>query len=243
MRAPTAFLILASLAIARAGFVQASVEASRAEMNLGVQAYKNSKYAEAVERFKTALVLDPSNQNAQLYLATSYMIQWVPGADSPDNKKNLYSAKQEFETVLAKDPTNALALASMASLAYNSAIFGTSDEKAAALGEAKKWNERRIEADPKNAEGHYYLGVIAWAQAFTPIQKERVRSGMKPDNPGPLTDQVARRALQVKYQQTIADGIQALRECLDLDKENENAMSYMNLLLRKKADLRTLVVL
>jgi hypothetical protein len=48
---------------------------------------------------------------------------------------------------------------------------------------------------------------------------------------------MARRDLQVKYQQTIADGIQALRECLDLDKENENAMSYINLLLRKKADL------
>ena len=42
------------------------------------------------------MTLDPTNQNAQLYLATSYMIQWVPGADAPDNKKNYDMAKREL---------------------------------------------------------------------------------------------------------------------------------------------------
>ena len=98
------------------------------------------------------------------------MIQWVPGADSPDNKKNYDMARQEFDKVLKKDPTNRLALASMANMAYNSATTGTPEQKAAALEEARKWNERRIEVDPKDAEAYYYLGVINWAQAFTPIR-------------------------------------------------------------------------
>jgi len=210
---------------------------SRDEMNHGVQSYKNNKYADAVKHFKEAVRLDPTNQNAELYLATSYMIQWVPGADSPDNKKNYEMAKSEFEKVLKNDPTNSLALASMASMAYNSASAGTPEQKTAALEEAKKWNQRRIEVDPKDAEAYYYLGVIGWAQAFTPIQTVRVEQKMKPDDPGPIKDPKIRDELKANYQQTINESIEDLKKCLSIDKENEDAMSYMNLLLRKKADL------
>lgn len=210
---------------------------SRDQMNQGVKAYKNSKYADAVKHFKEAVQLDPTNQNAQLYLATSYMIQWVPGADNPDNQKNYDAAKQEFNAVLQRDPSNSLALASMASMAYQSATSGTPEQKAAALEEARKWNQRRIEVDPKEAEAYYYLGVIDWADAFTPIQTERVNERMHADDPGPLKDAKAKEALKAKYEKDINDGIEDLKKCLAIDPENEDAMSYMNLLLRKKADL------
>jgi len=210
---------------------------SRDQMNKGIQSYKNNKYADAVKHFQEAVKLDPTNANAQKYLATSYMIQWVPGADSPDNKKNYDMARQEFDTVLKNDPKDSLALASMANMAYNSATTGTPEQKAAALEEAKKWNERRIEVDPKDAEAYYYLGVINWAQAFTPIQTARVQLGMKGTDPGPIKDKKVKAELQQKYGKAIDDGLANLRKCLDIDKENEDAMSYLNLLLRKKADL------
>jgi len=210
---------------------------SRDQMNQGVNAYKSNHYADAVKHFKEAVRLDPSNQNAQLYLATSYMIQWVPGADSPDNQKNYNMAKQEFQHVLTKDPKNSLALASMASMAYNSASSGTPEQKLAALEDAKKWNQRRIEIDPKDAEAYYYLGVINWAEAFTPIQSARVDLKMKPDDPGPIKDPKVKAELKAKYEQAINEGLEDLKKCLAIDKENEDAMSYMNLLLRKKADL------
>ena len=210
---------------------------SRDQMNKGVQAYKANKYADAVKHFKEAVTLDSSNENAEAYLATSYMIQWVPGADSPDNKKNYDSAKQEFDKILRKDPKNSLALASMASMAYNSAQSGTPQEKLASLEEAKKWNQRRIEVDPKEAEAYYYLGVIDWAEAFTPIQTVRVEQKMSGSDPGPIKDPKIRAALKQKYGTEIDQGIDYLKKCLEIDKENEDAMSYMNLLLRKKADL------
>ncbi len=210
---------------------------SRDQMNQGVQAYKNNHYTDAVKHFKDAVRLDTSNQNAQLYLATSYMIQWVPGADSPDNQKNYNMAKQEFQRVLDRDPKNSLALASMASMAYNSASAGTQDEKKAALEEAKKWNERRIEVDSKDSEAYYYLGVIDWAEAFTGIQTARGEAHMKPDDPGPLKDTRVKDDLKAKYEKTINDGIDDLKKCLSIDKENEDAMSYTNLLLREKAVL------
>jgi tetratricopeptide (TPR) repeat protein len=165
------------------------------------------------------------------------MIQWVPGAESPDNQKNYNMAKQEFQRVLDKDPKNSLALASMASMAYNSASSGTQEQKMAALEDAKKWNQRRIEVDPKDGEAYYYLGVIDWAEAFTPIQTARVNAKMKPDDPGPLKDAKVRDDLKAKYEKTIQDGIDDLKKCLSIDKENEDAMSYTNLLLREQAVL------
>jgi len=125
----------------------------------------------------------------------------------------------------------------MASMAYNSASAGTPEQKTAALEEAKKWNERRIEVDPKDAEAYYYLGVINWAQAFTPLQTERVNEHMKADDPGPIKNPKMRDELKAKYEKMIDDGIDNLKKCLSIDKENEDAMSYLNLLLRKKADL------
>ena len=94
---------------------------SNDEMNKGVIAFKNNKYPDAVHHFKEAVRSDPTNTNAQAYLATSYFIQWVPGAESPDNKKNYDMAQTEFKKILQKDPSNEQALASMASMAYNSA--------------------------------------------------------------------------------------------------------------------------
>ncbi|HEY3455594.1 MAG TPA: tetratricopeptide repeat protein [Bryobacteraceae bacterium] len=208
---------------------------SRDQMNQGVQAYKNNHYAEAVRHFKEAVTLDPTNQNAQLYLATSYMIQWVPGAESPDNKKNYDMAKQEFDEVLKKDPSNSLALASLASMAFNSAASGTPEQKAAALEEARKWNQRRIEVDPKDPEPYYYLGVISWSQTYPPYRDARAAANMKDADPGPLKDAKVRDALKEKYGRQIEDGINNLTKALALDKENEDAMVYVNLLLREKA--------
>lgn len=216
---------------------------SRDQLNQGVQAFKNNKYPDAVKHFKEAVSLDPTNQNAQLYLATAYMIQWVPGADSPDNIKNYAMAKQEFQKVLNTDPKNSVALAYMASMAYQSAQNGTDQQKMAALEDAKKWNLRRIEVNPKDAEPYYYLGVIDWAQAYQPITTARVNAHMAATDPGPLKDAKGkidvktRDQLKDKYEKYIQDGLDNLKKCLTYDKQNEDAMSYMNLLLREQAVL------
>lgn len=229
------------VAIAAAAFVILGASCaklkSRDEMNRGVQAYKNAKYVDAVNHFKSAVELDPTNQNAQLYLATSYMTQWVPGADSPENNRAQKAATREFMKVLEKDPQNKIALASLASMSYSQAGFGTPEQKQQALNEAKKWNLKRVEVDPNDAEAYYSLGVIAWAEAYPNIQTERVKLNMKPDDPGPIKDKKVKAELQEKYGKDIDDGLASLQKAIDIDKENDDAMTYLNLLLRKKADL------
>jgi tetratricopeptide (TPR) repeat protein len=125
----------------------------------------------------------------------------------------------------------------MASMAYNAAQSGSPDEKAKALEEARQWNLKRIEANAKDAEPYYYLGVIDWAKAYGPIRDARVELKMASTEPGPIKDAKVRADMTEKYGKDIDDGIANLRKCLDLDKENEDAMTYLNLLLRSKANL------
>ncbi|HXE11857.1 MAG TPA: hypothetical protein VN633_07050 [Bryobacteraceae bacterium] len=228
------------LAVAGAAFLFTASCAklkSRDEMNHGVQAYKNAHYVDAVNHFKQAVQLDPTNQNAQLYLATSYMTQWVPGADSPENNRAAQAAKREFQKVLDKDPQNKLALASLASMSYSEAAFGTEEQKHAALEEAKKWNQRLIEVDPQNSQAYYSLGVIAWAQAYPKIQAALADAKMKGDAEEPIKDEKIRKDAQEKYGKIIDDGMASLQKAIDIDKESDDAMTYLNLLLRKKANI------
>src|ERR1700722_15642364 len=94
---------------------------SRDQLNKGIAAYKNARYADAVEFFKNSSQLDPTNMNSRLYLATAYMSQYIPGADSPENVQMAKAAKDEFEEVLKHDPNDRIALASLANIAYQQA--------------------------------------------------------------------------------------------------------------------------
>ena len=229
--------LLALATVLSGGLFAQNTERSDNEVTQGTAAYKAGQYAEAVAHFQRAMELDPHNLQAQLYLATAYYIQWVPGADHPENQQNHDLAAKQFQTVLDKDPNNLLALSMMASMAYNAAAAGTAEEKTAALDEAARWNQRRIAANPGDAEPYYYLGVIDWTRVFTPIQSARIAVKMNATESGPITDPTVRATLQSQYWKTIEDGIANLEKCLELDPKNEDAMSYVNLLLRKKADL------
>ncbi len=77
---------------------------ARDQMNQGVAAFRNAKYNDAVEHFKQASSLEPDNPNARAYLATAYMVQWIPGAESPENVAFADKAKEEFNNILKQDP-------------------------------------------------------------------------------------------------------------------------------------------
>ncbi len=70
--------------------------------------------------------LDPSFPTARLYLATAYMQQYIPGAESPENKNMADAAHDQFMKVLEQQSTNTTALASIASLYLNQEEVGRS---------------------------------------------------------------------------------------------------------------------
>jgi tetratricopeptide (TPR) repeat protein len=211
---------------------------SRDALNHGVQAYKGAHYTEAVDYFKTAVQLDPDNSVPRLYLATAYMSQYIPGAISPENVQLADEAKQEFAKVLQKNPSDTTALASLASLSYQQAqSMPDLDQKLKKLDEAKEWYLKLIAADPQNKEGFYSLAVIDWVKWYAAWMRARADLGLKPEEPGPLKDKKVKEELQTQYSAVIDDGIKNLQKALDIDPQYDDAMAYMNLLIREKADL------
>src|SRR5437764_14763209 len=98
-----ALVVAASLVISTAG---CSKLRARDQLNKGVASYKNAKYEQAIEHFKNAVDLDPSLQNAKIYLATAYLAQYIPGVDSPENLQNANAAINQYKSVLDRDPKN-----------------------------------------------------------------------------------------------------------------------------------------
>ncbi|HVN06854.1 MAG TPA: tetratricopeptide repeat protein [Bryobacteraceae bacterium] len=200
---------------------------ARDQLNKGVQAFKSAQYPQAVDHFKTAVELDPTFATARLYLATAYMQQYIPGAESPDNMQMATAAQDQFQKVLDQDPKNELAIASIASLLFQ--------EKK--LDDAKQWDEKLVSVNPKNKEAYYTLGVIAWTKALVSDGEARAKLGMKPDDPGPLKDKKVRAEVAEKNGAIIDAGIKDLDMALSIDPEYDDAMAYENLLYRQKADL------
>jgi tetratricopeptide (TPR) repeat protein len=211
---------------------------ARDQLNKGVQAYKNARYSAAVENFKEAVRLDPQFQTARLYLGMAYYQQYIPGAESPENKEMLQAAQDQFMKVLESDNKNTVALASMANAAYNQ-TQGVSDTdiRMKKLDEARDWYLKLVSVDPKNKEAYYTMGVIAWAKWYPLLMQARTKAGMRQEEPGPLKDKKVRDELRAKYLDMINDGIGNLKHALDLDPRYDEAMAYLNLLYRERADL------
>jgi len=201
---------------------------ARDHLNKGVQAYKNARYPEAIEHFKQAIELDPTFPTARLYLATAYMVQYIPGAESPENLQFAENAHTEFLRVLEQDPKNEVAVASIASLFFNQKKFD----------EASEWYKKLIEINPTNKEAYYTLGVIAWTKAFQDNAEARAKLGMRPEDPGPIKDKKVRDQLRAKNLEMIEAGMKYLEKAMEIDPQYDDAMAYMNLLYRQRADLQ-----
>jgi hypothetical protein len=208
-------------------FAQESAE-FRNGLNQGAQAFREVQYAAAIQAFQRAIDLNPSSLTAHLYLATAYMQQYIPGAESNENSQIAARAKEAFSQVLVFDPTNSVALASMASLYLNEKKWD----------DAQQWYEKLIAAEPRNADAYYSLGFTAWSKWFPAYQTARASAGLKPDDQGPIPDQAVKQDLRSRWGSVVEDGIADLQKTLELNPRYEDAMSYISLLIRERADLR-----
>ena len=92
---------------------------SRDQLTKGIAAFKNAQYDQAATFFQNAVKLDPTSQDAKLYLATTYASQVVPGLMDPANLAVAQKALDGFNAVLAKDPNDLTALKQVASIDRN----------------------------------------------------------------------------------------------------------------------------
>jgi len=206
-------------------------------LNKGVAAFKNGQYDAAVEDFKQAKDLDPSLLNARLYLATAYASQYIPGAPSEQNKNIGKQAIAEFKEILESNPDSLSAIDGVGSILFQMA--GTPyDPKL--FEESKTYHQKHINLKPEDPEPYYWIGVIDWTLAFRAngeMRKEynekNIKKQVKDTDPLPAairTDYLA------KYGTLIDEGISDLQKAITLRPDYDDAMAYLNLLYRRKAD-------
>jgi tetratricopeptide (TPR) repeat protein len=217
----TAVLAVAALALSTAGCNKLR---ARDQLNKGVASYKNARYEQAIEHFKNAVTLDPSLQNAKIYLATAYLAQYIPGVDSPDNLQNANAAIDQYKAVLDQDPKNVNSIKGIAYLYLQMKKFE----------DANQYYRKAIDLDPNDPEAYYSIGVIDWTEAYQPRMEARSKLGLRPDEP--LKDKKVCAQLRDENGQVIQDGIDALNKALSLRQDYDDAMAYMNLMYREKAD-------
>ena len=201
---------------------------ARDQLNKGVNAYKSAKYEDAINHFQQAVNLDPSYAPAQLYLATAYAQSVVPDLTTPENLKNAQMAINGFMKVYDKDPKDISSIKGIAALYLN---IGKYDE-------AKAWQLKVIAVDPKDAEAHYTVGYIDWRQAYRNAVQVLTSVGMTDAGDGnPKLPKAACQKIQQQNTALVTEGLQYMQQALDIRPNYDDAMSYMNLLNRRKADL------
>jgi tetratricopeptide (TPR) repeat protein len=207
-------------------------------LNKGVANFKNGQYDAAVEDFKQAKDLDPSLLNARLYLATAYASQYIPGAPSDENVKRGKAAIDEFKGVLEKDPNNLSAIDGIGSILFQMSGQPYNPEK---FQESKSYHQKHIELKPTDPEPYYWIGVIDWTQAFrgnaemrTDYNKEHINKQVKESDPLPAA---VRTQFIDKYGKLVDEGVASLQKAIQLRPDYDDAMAYLNLLYRRKADM------
>jgi len=144
-----------------------------------------------------------------------------------------------LQDAVDRNPANLKALRGLASATFMSAS-ATQDkiDKNRRLDDAASVLKKVIALSPGDVDAYYTLGVIAWTKSYADLRDARTQLGMKPQDPGPLTDFSIRQEMRARYEPVIEDGIASLQKAIQLDTKNADAMAYMNLLLRSRADIR-----
>lgn len=206
----TTRLMLAFLAILALAATGCAKLQARDNLNKGVRAFREAHYENAVKYFEQAVQLDPELTTAEIYLATAYAQQYVPGGRGEDNAKNAQMAIQTFENVLKRDPSNVNAIAGLASIYQN---LGQEDTKN--LRKAHDFYMKYAALDSTNPVPFYAIGSLDWLMVYDK------------NNPPPEDEQG----------QLIDEGLANLDKALALNPDYDDAMTYKNLLYREKARL------
>lgn len=199
---------------------------ARDQLNKGVEAYKSARYEAAISHFQQAVQYDPTLPMARLYLATAYAQQVVPNLQTPDNLKNAQMAIEQYRAVLDKDPNDLNCLKGIAQVYFSTNQFDKAEE----------YQKKVIAIDPKDADAYYTVGVIDWTLAYKNAIPVRKGLGLE-DNGDPIKDKKACADLQAENAPLVQEGLDYLQQAIQIRPTYDDAMAYVNLMYRRKADL------
>jgi tetratricopeptide (TPR) repeat protein len=211
---------------------------AQVQLNRGVEAFKSNRYDEAADYFQHAKELDPTLINARLYLATTYASQYIPGAPNEENLRNGEKSVEEFRGALVLDPGNLSAIDGIGTMLFQMA--GTKYKPEMFL-ESRKYYFRHIELKPDDAEPYYWIGLIDWTLSYRADRELRGKFNEHTGNRKVKDTDALPVSLRTGYARDygamIEEGILNLKKAIALRADYDDAMAYLNLMYRRKADM------
>ncbi len=200
---------------------------ARDELNKGVQAYKNANYEQAIEQFKNAVRDDENLKVAKLYLATAYRSQYVPGVETPDNLAMAQQALDGYREILDKDPTDIGSIKGMAWLYMQMKKWS----------QAREYYQKAIALDPNDPDLYYSIGFIDWSEVYEDAAAAKAKANLRvEDELKSKQDQKLCAELREKEGPIVEEGLKMLQTAIDKRQDYDDAMAYLNLLYRRKAN-------
>jgi tetratricopeptide (TPR) repeat protein len=196
------------------------------ELNQGIVLYQSSQFPAAIALFQKVVTNDPTQVRGWLYLGASYAQQFVPGGVSPENGQYAMRAIEAFEGGLKADPGNKLAMTAIGNIYYE---MGD-------IEKAREWEQKRQAVEPDNPDVYYWVGVLDWDSCFRQGAHLRESLGISSDLKVPLPEK-ARAELEKENGPLVEEGMKELTKALQLQANFTDAMVYMNLMYRQKAEL------
>lgn len=206
---------------------------SRDQLTKGVAAFKSAQYEQATDFFQRAVELDPKNETAKLYLATTYASQVVPNLTTPDNLAMAQKAIDGFNEVLQQNPNDVTALKQIASIDRNIQKF-----------DAAKEYELKVIASPNatdtdKAEADYIVGFVDWTLAYKNALTVLAGEGLPTVNGltgDPKKSKNACAKIQDQNTALVNEGMDYLNRAIQINPNYDDAMQYLQLDYRLKAE-------
>jgi TonB family protein len=229
MKRALAAIVLALVA-AGACLGQTNTEEARKELDLGARAYRGGRFAEAEQRFRRALELDPGGKNTRIFIARAVQQQYKPGVETPENLAAGERAVAAYQDVLAKEPAN--------EDAYKAVVFlygqMKNEEKVRELLLARA-NDFALPND-KRAEAFVILTSKQWQCSYD-VTEQNKATEQQPDKVVIRYKMPADQGDFIRARQCATEGLQLAEQAVALAPKNPNAWSYKSNLLREAAKL------
>jgi tetratricopeptide (TPR) repeat protein len=201
--------------------------AAGAEINQGTEAYRSARYSEAIDHFQKATELAPCHKIARLYLATALAQNVVPGLTTPENLKMAEQAIGNFQIVLTQSPHDVNSLKMVAAVYFSIKKFD----------DARAWQKKVLAEDPHDAEAAYTVGVIDWTQAHQHVLAALTAAGLEDDGEGNIkAPPEVLESIKQQNSSLVEEALQYLSQALENRPNYDDAIAYLNLVYRRKAD-------
>lgn len=226
--------ILGLFVAASAGCTLVNKIRAKNELNETAKSYKEGRFEEAEQHAKRALVLDPKNPTAPIFIARVIHQQYKPGVDQPDNVQKAKEAIEAYQRVLQQNPDNEEAYKAISVL-----YAAIKDEQ-----NLRSWIMKRAtdanEAPEKRAEAYAILAGKDWDCSYKVTELPDYKATSTEGGSAKVTYKKPEQKEFDAIQKCVVRGLEEADTAIKFDPNSESGWSYKaNLLLEagKQAEM------